>query len=165
MKPLAVINKAINYLKWTRNKFKLRSGEVKIAEILELNLNKQSFGCQREEDKFIIWKHIVKWKKYTEINVNEEALLFEGFGKKKKRKKIETLFNCIKKLNIMKNMKKGKIYNLFTESNLEHIIRKIVRKKDSNLSYVEKEENIDLEKLFMNWRTRKKKSPDKIVNV
>jgi hypothetical protein len=123
------------------------------------------FGCQKEEDKFVIWKHSVKWRRYAGINVNEEALLFEGFNKKKKRRRIETIYNCLKKFNIMKSIKEGRIYNIFTEHNQEFIIRKAIRKKNSNLNYVEEEEIIDPEKLFMNWRTRKKKPSDKLINV
>jgi hypothetical protein len=79
---VAKINKAVNYLKWTRNRFKLSEGEVKLPDILELNLQNQSFGCQRDENKFIMWKHVVKWKIYAEILIDENMLLFESFGKK-----------------------------------------------------------------------------------
>jgi hypothetical protein len=144
----AKLHKTINYLKWTRNKFKIRNGEIKIADILELNLKEHMYGCQKEEDKFIIWKHAVKWRRYTEINANEEAVLFENFTKKKKRRKIETIYNCVRRINIEKIMKEGKIYNLFVEGNLEFIIRKAVRKRNSNLNYLEKEENLNLKTII-----------------
>jgi hypothetical protein len=51
---VAKISKAISYLKWTRNRFKIKKSEVKLADILELNLQEQSFGCQKDENKLII---------------------------------------------------------------------------------------------------------------
>jgi hypothetical protein len=50
------LNKAVRYLKWVRNRFRMDSCNIDSADILDLNLWKQSFGCQRSENKFIIWK-------------------------------------------------------------------------------------------------------------
>jgi hypothetical protein len=160
---MSKIDKAINYLKWTRSKFKLKERELKIIDFIDLNLNKQMFGWQRDEDKFIIWKHAVKWSRYAEINANNEAMLFEGFSRKKKMRRVEILFNCMKIFNLFKKMKEDRIYNLFSESNMEYIIRKAVKKKSSNISYIESKEEINSEKLFMNWRTRKKKPSIKLL--
>jgi hypothetical protein len=77
------ISKAIKYLKWNRNKFKIKVAEVKSEDVFNLNLDKISYGITN------------KWKRYAEINVMKEALLFESFVKRKKRKRIETIFNCL----------------------------------------------------------------------
>jgi hypothetical protein len=59
---------------------------VKPDDIGKLNLGKQSFGCQRCENRFIIWKHVVKWKKYAEVSVNERVVYIDGFNNRKKRR-------------------------------------------------------------------------------
>jgi hypothetical protein len=87
------VNKAINYLKWNRNKFKIHNGKVKAADIINLKLKETAYGIQKEENNYVIWKHVLKWKKYAEINLFDEGILFEVFNKKKRRKKVETIFN------------------------------------------------------------------------
>jgi hypothetical protein len=143
----------------------MKKCELKIADILDLSLNKQMFGWQKVEEKYIIWKHAVKWRKYAEINSRDESLLFEGFNKKKKRRRIEVLFNCMQKFNLIRNMKENKIYNIFTRNNLEFIVRKAVRKKNSSWMYSEYEEEANSGNLIDNWKIKIKKPPDKIVNL
>jgi hypothetical protein len=86
---ISKVNKAIKYLKWTRSKFKLKSREVKVADVIDLDLGRKMFGCQKEENKFVIWKNSVKWRRYAEFNLNGEALLLERFSKRKKRKELK----------------------------------------------------------------------------
>jgi hypothetical protein len=145
------------------NKFKIKRCELKIADILSLELDKRTYGWQKVEEKYIIWKHAVKWRRYAEINSRNEALLFEGFDKKKKRRKIEVLFNCFQTFNLARSIKENKIYNVFTKKNLDFIIRKAVKKKNSIWKYFEDEEDVNNFNLTDNWKV--KKPPDKIVNV
>jgi hypothetical protein len=159
------LNKAIKYLKWVRNRFIINRGNIESADILDLNLWKQSFGCQRSENKFIIWKHVIKWKLYAEVLINEKVALIEGFGRRKKRRRIEVLFNYIMKFNYLVRMKERKLYNIFTKDNLEQLIRRAVKKKRTDLYCDEKEEELCSDKFSKNWKTRRKKPPDKIVDV
>jgi hypothetical protein len=39
---------------------------------------------ERSIDRFIIWKHTIKWKKYAEVCVKERIVYIDGFGKRKK---------------------------------------------------------------------------------
>jgi hypothetical protein len=103
------MNKAVSYLRWVRNKFRINNCEVKPADIFELKLWKQSFGCQKNENKFIIGKHVVKWKRYAEVIINEKIAITDGFGRKKKRNRIMTLFSCVQKFNYYVKNERGKV--------------------------------------------------------
>jgi hypothetical protein len=162
---MAKLNKAVSYLRWVRNRFRISRCDIRPADIQELELWKQSFGCQRSENKFIIWKHVVKWRKYAEILINEKTAYVEGFGRRKKGEKIETIFLCVQKLGFMTKMKEGKLYNVFEKENLDLLIRKTVWKKKTELYCEEEDEEFCLGKFCKDWRTRRKKPPDKIVNV
>jgi hypothetical protein len=159
------INKAINYLKWNRNKFKLKNDIVNINDLLSLNLEKNSFGVQKEEKNFVIWKHAEKWRKYAEINTLGDALIFESFEKRKRkrRKKVETIFNCLRRIDLCRKLKEGKIYDLFTKKNQEFIIKKAVKNKKAVWSSAELEENLNNFNLNRNWKC--KKPPDKVIHI
>jgi hypothetical protein len=71
---------------------------------------------------------------------------FEGFGRKKKRRRIETIFICIQKLGFMTKLKEGKLYNIFEKENLDLLIRKAIRKKETVLCVEENNEECCQEK-------------------
>jgi hypothetical protein len=60
-------------------------------------------------------------------------------------------------------MKEGRLYDIFNRGNLELLIRKAVRKKNEVICY--EEEEICLEKVYKNWRTRRKKNPDRLIRL
>jgi hypothetical protein len=93
-----------------------------------LKLWKYSFSLQRSVDRFIIWKHGIKWKRYAEILIEEKTAYINGFGKSKKRRKVDILFNIIDNFRGMFKMKVGRIYNIFNRENLELLVRKAVKK-------------------------------------
>jgi hypothetical protein len=62
-------------------------------------------------------------------------------------------------------MKEGRIYNVLKEDNLEFMTRKTVRKKNAELQCVEEEMELYSEKFSKNWKTRRKKPPDKLIEV
>jgi hypothetical protein len=42
-----------------------------------------------------------KWRKYAEVFVKERTAYIDGFGNRKKRRKIEVLFNAIDNFSVM----------------------------------------------------------------
>jgi hypothetical protein len=143
----------------------LKNDAVKISDLLSLNLEKVSFGVQKEENNFVIWKHAVKWRKYAEISTIGNALIFESFEKRKRRRKVEVIFNCLRRIGFCKKMKEGKIYDLFTKRNQEFIIKKAVKNKKAVWLSEELEENLDNFNLSNNWSMRYKKPPDKVIHT
>jgi hypothetical protein len=159
------INKAVNYLKWNRNRFKLNIGKVTWLDIMNLELDNVSFGIQKEEENFVIWKHMVKWTRYAEVNYLNEGIVFESKCKKKKRRRIETIIKCVKEFGIDRKIKMNKIYELFTKENRKFIIRKMVRRRSSDYVKVTEEEEINAFNLFEYCKLGGKKPPDKIIHV
>jgi hypothetical protein len=140
-------------LRWVRNRFRVNREKVDSTEIGKLKLWKCSFGLQRSFDRFIIWQHAIKWKKYAEVFIKERIICIDGFGKPKKRRKVEILFNIINEFDVMTKMKTGRINNIFNRDNLELLIGKIVReRKVSREIYYYKEEEMEiyLEKISKN---------------
>jgi hypothetical protein len=65
-------------------------------------------------------------------------------------------------------MEKNKIYNIFNLKNLKHLIRRASRRKKKNeVGLFMKEMDMDLymEKVNKNWKTRRKKPPDKVAEI
>jgi hypothetical protein len=70
-------------------------------------------------------------------------------------------------MNMFK-MEKNKIYNIFNQKNLKHLVRSasIKRKKREEILYLEEEAmELYLEKVSKNWKTRRKKPLGKLVEV
>jgi hypothetical protein len=159
------IDKAIKYLKWNRNKFKLNIGKITSLDVMNLELDNMSFGIQKEEENFVIWKHVIKWTRYAEVNYLNEGIVFESKCKKKKRRRIKTIIKCVKEFGIDRKIKENKIYELFTKENRKFIIRKMVRRRSSGYVKVTAEEETDAFNLFEYSKLGGKKPPDKITHV
>jgi hypothetical protein len=72
------INKVINFLKWKRCKVRINPIEVDCLtahEILKFGIC--SFGFQKKENRFIVWKSSVKWKIYAELFLEEKVTIFD----------------------------------------------------------------------------------------
>jgi hypothetical protein len=142
---ISKINKAESYLRWVRNRFRLNKINVKFDEAEKcLKLWKNSYGLQRSIDRFIIWKHSVKWEKYAEILFREKTAIINGFGNRKKRRKIDVLFNVIHNFKDMFKMKTGRVYNIFNGNNLNLLVRKAVKKKGKDKEVICYKEEMDL---------------------
>jgi hypothetical protein len=83
------VNKAISYLKWKRNKYRARELKVSYEEASDsLKIWNNSYRVQKSIDRFIIWKFSIKWEVYAEILFNSDLVILNGFGNRKKRKKL-----------------------------------------------------------------------------
>jgi hypothetical protein len=162
------MNRAISYLRGIKCNFKMKKVKIDPSEISNLKLWKCSFGIQRSIDRFIIWKHAIKWKEYAEVLIKDKIAYINGFSNRKKRRKIEVMFNVVDNFQIMIKMKAGRIYDIFNRDNLGLLIRKAVRKKRlSKDIYYYKEEAMEiyLEKISKSWKTRRKKPSVKLVKI
>lgn len=142
----AKVNKAVSNLRWIRNKYRQNKISYDINEATNLlKIWKCSYGIQRNIDRFIIWKYAIKWEVYAEILFNGKLIIMNGFGNRKKRRKIDILYDIINSFQRMFKMKNDRIYNLFNQKNLKQLIRKAVKKK-RRIKYVLyfEEETIDL---------------------
>jgi hypothetical protein len=78
------------------------------------------------------------------------------------------LVNVIDDFKNMFILKPGRIYNIFNRENLDLLLRKTVRKKKREKDILSCKEEVMhnyLEKISKNWKTRRKKPPDKIIEV
>jgi hypothetical protein len=165
---ISKVNKAISYLRWVRNRYRLNNIKYDFEEAANLlKIWKYSYGIQKSIDRFIIWKYAIKCEMYPEMLFKKKLIYINGYGNRKKRRRIEVLYNAINNIQDLCKLKAGKIYNIFNRENLEHLIRKAVKKKkkEKKILYCKEEELVlCLEKVNKNWKTRRK-NPDKIVKV
>jgi hypothetical protein len=166
---LIKVNKAINYLRWIRSKHRPNKVYYNLEEATNLlKVWKCSYGIQKSIDRFIIWKYAIKWEIYAEMLFNGNSVIMNGYGNRKKKKKIDLIFSMISSFQKMFKMKSDRICNIFNQKNSKHLVRKAVKKKKKfkNVLCLEEEVmNLYLEKVNKNWKTRRKKSSDKIANI
>jgi hypothetical protein len=86
--------------------------------------------------------------------LNSNSIILNNLGSRKKRKRVDILFNMLNEVMNMIKMEKNKIYNLFNQKNLKHLIRRSRRrrKKNREILYL-KEEVMELymEKISKKW--------------
>jgi hypothetical protein len=164
------IEKAICYLRWKKDKFKLVVNEnVNSAVIDDLFGNtKVRFGVQVKFNRFLIWKYTVWWNLYAEITLLSGRVIFGNLRNKKKRRSLEVLFILVKEMVLRNKFERDSLY-LINQDNLK-ILLQFIRKKRRRKMKEERvfEENIsDLfkEEVGRNWKNRRKKPPDKIIKM
>jgi hypothetical protein len=83
------VEKAITYLKWKKEKFRLmKCNNISSVEISELFCDsKIRYGIQVKFNSFLIWKYTVRWNIYAEITLLNGRVTF-GYLRKKKEEKI-----------------------------------------------------------------------------
>jgi hypothetical protein len=99
---------------------------------------------------------------------NSGSVILNGFGSGKKRKRIDVLFSMLNEVRKIVKMERNKIYNIFNQKNLKHLIRRTSRRKKKNertLYLKEVDMDLYLEKVSQNWKTRRMKPPDKVVEI
>jgi hypothetical protein len=91
------IEKAINYLRWKKDKFKMvKNNNISNAVIDELFGNmKVKFGIQVKLNNFLIWKYTVRWNLYAEITLLSGKVTFGYLRNRKKRRRLEILFSLM----------------------------------------------------------------------
>jgi hypothetical protein len=143
--------------------------EVNYEETAEsLKIWNNTYDIQKDIDRFIIWKFSIKWKVYTEMLFNSNLIIINGFGNRKERKKIDIMFNLFKEVQKLVRMERNKIYIIFNMKNLKQLLRRASRRKKRNEEDIllkEVEMDLYLGKVNKNWRTRRKKPPDKIMEI
>jgi hypothetical protein len=80
-------------------------------------------------------------------------------GNRKKRRRVDFLFNMLNEVQKMFKMRKNKIYILFNLKNLKHLVRGASTRREKNRKI------LYLEKVSKNWKTRRKKPPNKLAEV
>jgi hypothetical protein len=94
-----------------------------------LILSRNSFGMQKKENSFIIWAISVRWSIYAELNFVHKTALFDNLRSRKKRRRIDLLFNLLKDVVDKMKFEKNKIYNRINRENLRELIRYSCRRK------------------------------------
>jgi hypothetical protein len=100
---------------------------------------------------------------YIEINLYGKIAPFKNSRKRKKRKRIEIIYNLLIKLLKNRIFVKDKVYNIINKRNLEMLIlnnRKKRRKLKKTLILSTQSEETIPPKLSKNWETRRNKNPE-----
>jgi hypothetical protein len=112
-------------------------------------------------NSFLIWKYTVRWSIYAEIALLSGNVLFGNLRRRKKRRKIEILFDIMKNSILKTKFEMGKLYVLDNE-NLKLLNQFVKRKK---IVVMEKVFDLWKEEISKNWKSRRKKPPDKKIMI
>jgi hypothetical protein len=162
------VEKAVEFLKWKKEKVRLDYNKlIKPGEIEVLFENEVKYGVQMKVNSFIIWKYTLKWSICAEIAMFSGVVLFGNLKSKKKRRKMEMLINIIQKSGLKFKIKLNKLYVLDKNSLkfLMQFVGKGKKRKKEIIVMMEKEFELRIEKISKNWKSRKKKPPDKLVDI
>jgi hypothetical protein len=162
------IDKAICYLRWKKDKFKLQKRIIENALIEETFDSSAKNGIQAKFNSFLIWKYTVMWNLYAIINLLSCKVTFGCSRSKKKRRRLEVLYNLLYRL-MLKNRFESNEMMLINQNSLKTILRFMKKKKKRRpkIELIYEKEIVQTIKIEIdkNWRSRKKKPPDKIVKM
>jgi hypothetical protein len=95
-------------------------------------------------------------------------VIFGNSRSRKKKRRIEVLFELLKKLILEGKFEENKIYKMVDKESLKQLINYASRKKRKRFEVTllkEKKEEFIKEKVCKNWKNKRKKPPDKVVEV
>jgi hypothetical protein len=90
-----------------------------------LKIERISYGVQSIGNGDIIWRHKTKWQALAKYFIKDNIIIsYMSFQKRKKRKKLDLLFNLFLKTNVFKyySMKREVIYNVLNKENLNQMM-------------------------------------------
>jgi hypothetical protein len=123
---------------------------------------------QFEEDNvfylnsFLIWKYTVRWSLYPEITLFNGEMIYGNLRSKKKKRRIEILYELLRKLILEKKFEENKIYKMVNKENMKRLINFASRKKKRKIEIIllsEKKEEFIKERICKNWTAIRKKPP------
>jgi hypothetical protein len=123
------IDKAICYLKWKKDKFKLQRNNIIDNTLIE-NLfdDTMKYGFQVKLNSFLIWIYTVRWNLYAEISLLSSKVMFGCSRSRKKRRRLEVMYSLWYNLVLKNKFKSNKLY-LVNQSSLKVILKFIVKRK------------------------------------
>jgi hypothetical protein len=135
------IEKAIKYLKWKKEKFRLNKVKsTKNNDIDDLfRRTGMKYGVQVKLNSFLIWKYSVRWNIYAEIKLLSGNVVFGQIRSRKKRRKLEILFEVMRNTILKNNFNVDKLY-VMNKENLKFImqfIRKKRRRRNEEIIFIE----------------------------
>jgi hypothetical protein len=161
------IDKAICYLRWKKDKFKLQKKNIENTLIEEAFDSSAKYGFQVKFNSFLIWKFTVRWNLYAIINLISCKVTFGYSRSKWKRRRLEVLYNLLYSL-LLKNGFESNEMMLINQDSLKTILRYMKKKKRRlKIELIYEKEIVQTIKIEIsrNWKSRKKKPPDKIVKM
>jgi hypothetical protein len=161
------IDKAVNYLRWKKDKFKLtKNNNISGVAVDELfGDTKVKFGIQVKLNSFLIWKYTVRWNLYPEVALLSGKVILGYLRSRKKRRRLEILFSLLQNPILNNRFEWDKLY-LINQDNLKRLlqfIRKKRRRLKEEIVSREREKNLFKEEVGRNWKNRRKKHPDKVI--
>jgi hypothetical protein len=157
------IEKAINYLKWKKEKFRLnRCKCVNVNEIDKLfGQSNIKYGIQVKLNSFLIWKYTVRWNVYAEIALLSGRVVFEHLRSRKNRIRLEVFFDLMQNSILKNNFEMNKLY-LLNHDNLKMLMQFIRKKRRrgerGEIISFEQENELWEEEVSRNWKNRRKKN-------
>jgi hypothetical protein len=117
------IEKAINCLKWKKEKFRLNKIKfTKSNEISDLfGRTGAKYGVQVNLNSFLIWKYTIRRNIYAEITILSGIVVFRQIRSRKKRSRLEILFEIMQNPILKNNFNVNNLYML-NKDNLKFLM-------------------------------------------
>jgi hypothetical protein len=111
------------------------------VELLDMKKNK--YEIQLKLNSFLIWNYKIRWSLYAEVAILSGNIIFVNLRNKKKRKRVEILYNLLKNQMLEGKFEVERLYEIEGEENLKclrNFGRRKKRRRKDVLVLREKEE-------------------------